>query len=63
VLLLRLATQGIEVVVIDHDSEDETYLLLDRHRDDPVISVERLSYTGKFSLAEQFLAKRQGSRS
>ncbi len=57
-LLPHLAAQNIEVALIDHESQDAMPEILARHREDPLILVEKLPYLGFFSLRQQLECKR-----
>lgn len=57
ILIPYLAEQDIDIVIIDNDSSDQSYLLYNSYRNDPVISVERQPYKGSFSLTEQLNIK------
>ncbi len=57
VLLPILASQRIDVAIIDNESTDETPGLLSRYSRDPIILVEKLPYRGYFSLIDVLTAK------
>ncbi len=59
VLLPFLAKQNIDVVIIDHSSTDNSLELFEQYKDEPIISVEHLEYTGVFSLSEQLAKKNE----
>jgi glycosyltransferase involved in cell wall biosynthesis len=58
-LLPALANQGIDVVIIDNDSTDETPRLLREYNKSPVLRVERVPFRGYFSLQELLEAEQQ----
>lgn len=59
VLLPLLATQGIDVAILDHGSTDGSQALYEQLRGAPVVVVEHLADAGVFSLSAQLLAKHQ----
>jgi glycosyltransferase involved in cell wall biosynthesis len=52
-----LIADGIEVVVIDHDSEDRSVEIAKGFLGHGLLSIERLPWTGIFALKEQLAAK------
>jgi len=59
ILLPLLASQGIDVAIIDNDSTDESWQLYSEYRGNPVIRVETLPWLGYFSLLKQLEAKQK----
>lgn len=59
VLLPLLASQAIDVVIIDNDSTDDGPNICREFRRKPVIGVEHLPYSGLFSLSAQLKAKQK----
>lgn len=57
VLLPHLAKQNIDVVIIDHESNDESHKLYTKYKNKPITSVETLKYSGVFSLTKQLQKK------
>ena len=57
VLLPHLAEQGIDVIIIDNDSTDNSHELYSKFTGEPVIMVETLPFRGSFSLSEQLASK------
>jgi hypothetical protein len=55
--LRDLIDEGLEVVMIDHDSTDRSALLAERFVGRGLLAIERLPWTGEFSIAEQLAAK------
>jgi glycosyltransferase involved in cell wall biosynthesis len=55
--LSDLIGEGLEVVLIDHDSTDRTVAIARRHLGRGLLGIERLPWTGRFSLDEQLEAK------
>src|SRR5205085_2698369 len=51
--------EGLDVVLIDHSSTDATVPLASRFIGRGLLRIERLPWTGRFSLREQLEAKRQ----
>jgi glycosyltransferase involved in cell wall biosynthesis len=56
VLLPFLASQGIDVVIIDNESTDSSRELYSEYRGNPVIRVEKLPWRGYYSVLEQLEA-------
>ena len=52
-------SQSIDVVLIDHDSTDDTLQRAEAFRGRGLIGIERLEWTGSFSLSEQLRAKQR----
>jgi glycosyltransferase involved in cell wall biosynthesis len=59
ILLPLLSSQGIDVVIIDNDSTDDSQDVFADHSQNSIIAIERLPYPGYFSLVEQLEAKKQ----
>jgi glycosyltransferase involved in cell wall biosynthesis len=57
--LTDLIGEGLDVVLIDHDSEDRTVAIAREFAGRGLLGIERLPWTGRFSLAEQLEAKRR----
>jgi len=57
-LLPMLAEQDIDVVIIDNESTDESKALYELHKNRPVIEVVNQPYSGKFSLTDQLVLKK-----
>jgi len=51
--------QGIDVVIIDHESTDNTVKLCERFKAAGVLSIEHMPWTGTFDLAEQLKMKQR----
>ena len=49
--------EGLEVVVIDHSSDDNTRAVAERWLGQGVLAVEHLDWQGTFSLSQQLSAK------
>jgi glycosyltransferase involved in cell wall biosynthesis len=62
VLLPVLASQGIDVAVVDNESTDGSQEIYSAFAGRPIITVQTLSYRGVFALAEQLAAKRDLSK-
>ncbi len=56
-LLPRLASQDIDVFMIDHESNDESPSIYKKHRNNPIIGIESLNFDGVFSLTDQITLK------
>lgn len=52
-----LVREGVDVVLIDHDSTDDTVAIARRHLGRGLLAVERLPWEGVFSLGAQLEAK------
>jgi hypothetical protein len=63
VLLPILASQRIDVAIIDNESTDDSPLLFSEYTRDPIILVEKLPYDGYFSLTKQLIAKQESIKS
>ena len=57
--LAALIDEGLDVVLIDHDSSEPTRALARRYLGRGLLGIERLPWRGRFSLAEQLEAKRR----
>lgn len=57
--LRDLISQGIDVILIDHDSVDATVERAKPFLQRGLLSIERLQWTGEFSLTKQLEAKRR----
>ncbi len=57
ILLPYLAAQDIDVVIIDHGSNDGSERLFKEFKDNPVIRLEQVPYSGFFSLSDQLSIK------
>lgn len=57
ILLPYLATQDIDVVIIDNGSTDGSLRLFTAIKDNPVIRREQVPYSGFFSLSDQLSIK------
>jgi glycosyltransferase involved in cell wall biosynthesis len=57
--LADLIGEGIDVVLIDHDSTDSTVAIAREFLGRGLLGIERLPWTGRFSLGEQLEAKRR----
>jgi hypothetical protein len=57
--LRDLIGEGLDVVLLDHDSGDRTVQLAQPFLGCGLLSIERLPWTGGFSIAEQLEAKRR----
>jgi len=55
--LTDLIGEGCEVILIDHDSADRTVAIAREFLGRGLLAIERLSWTGRFSLTEQLDAK------
>jgi glycosyltransferase involved in cell wall biosynthesis len=55
--LAALIAEGLEVILIDHESTDETVALARLFLGRGLLGIERLPWTGRFSLVEQLEAK------
>lgn len=56
VLMPILAGQGLDIVIIDNDSTDDTEAVV---RDNPLLAYQRLPFPGYFSLGQQLEAKKR----
>jgi glycosyltransferase involved in cell wall biosynthesis len=59
ILLPLLASQGIDVVIVDNESTDSSQQLFSEYDKKPILRVERLAFRGFFSLREQLEAKQK----
>jgi glycosyltransferase involved in cell wall biosynthesis len=59
VLLPLLASQQIEVAILDNGSNDESREICLSHWNDPVIMIKQIPYRGFFSLSDQLDAKQR----
>ncbi len=57
--LCDLIGEGLDVILIDHDCDDRTIALARPFLGRGLLSIERLPWTGRFSIAEQLEAKRR----
>ena len=61
ITLAQLASCGIQLAMIDHDSTDGTRAICDKYRKH-IVYQARLPYTGAFSLSDQIAAKARAMR-
>jgi glycosyltransferase involved in cell wall biosynthesis len=57
VLLPKLAEQQIQVVIIDNESSDDSELVYQAFKEDPIVRVHKIPHKGYFSLTEQMECK------
>jgi glycosyltransferase involved in cell wall biosynthesis len=50
---------GVEAILVDHESEDRTVEIAEQYLGHGLLSIERLAWTGRFSLKEQLRRKQQ----